>query len=150
MSAGSSSEPTLRVWDPLTGECLNELHGHKQGVTALVALLDNGCVLSGSADKSFIVWDSAQGKVAEAHLPHGVLSAIPAGGGRLVVLCGTFQRPHPTATQLQLWDVTKGTRVQILRPDLEAPGTPVMAMVSALSDGRLVSGSPDGCLWVWA
>lgn len=51
----SSDDGSIRVWDIQTGQCLDELLGHKNGVTCLT-FADNR-LFSGSFDHYVIVWN---------------------------------------------------------------------------------------------
>jgi WD40 repeat protein len=51
----SSDDATIRIWDIVTQNCLEELIGHKNGVTVLSCI--NNRLFSGSFDHYVIVWD---------------------------------------------------------------------------------------------
>ncbi|KAF9172417.1 hypothetical protein BGX20_005712 [Mortierella sp. AD010] len=51
---------TLRVWDAETGECLNTMFGHEEGVWSLA--FDKLRIVSGSLDKTIKVWDTESGE----------------------------------------------------------------------------------------
>ncbi|KAG0365349.1 quinon protein alcohol dehydrogenase-like superfamily [Gamsiella multidivaricata] len=50
---------TLKVWNAETGECLNTLFGHEEGVWSLA--FDKLRIVSGSLDKTIKVWDTETG-----------------------------------------------------------------------------------------
>ncbi|KAF9186131.1 hypothetical protein BGZ51_005633 [Haplosporangium sp. Z 767] len=51
---------TLKVWNVETGECLNTLFGHEEGVWSLA--FDKLRIVSGSLDKTLKVWDTESGE----------------------------------------------------------------------------------------
>jgi len=50
-----SDDNTIRIWDIESTKCLEELQGHKNGVTCLA--FANGELYSGSYDNFIIIWD---------------------------------------------------------------------------------------------
>ena len=60
-----SSDSSLRVWDPSTGQCLQSLKGH-YGSVRCVAVLKDGRVISGSDDSSLRVWDPSTGQCLQS------------------------------------------------------------------------------------
>ena len=50
-----SDDSTIRIWDIISGKCLEELVGHKNGVTSMT--FANNQLFSGSYDHYIIVWD---------------------------------------------------------------------------------------------
>ena len=56
----ASTDKTIRVWDPNTGECLRKLTGHTADVRALVRLPGDK-IASASYDKSVRIWDVETG-----------------------------------------------------------------------------------------
>ena len=50
-----SDDSTIRIWDIVSGKCLEELIGHKNGVTSMT--FANNQLFSGSYDHYIIVWD---------------------------------------------------------------------------------------------
>ncbi|KAF9427506.1 hypothetical protein BGZ94_004771 [Podila epigama] len=51
---------TLKVWNVETGECINTLFGHEEGVWSLA--FDKLRIVSGSLDKTIKIWDTETGK----------------------------------------------------------------------------------------
>ena len=51
-----SDDGSLRVWDNVTGRCIQQLTDHTDGVECVIQLAD-GCIVSGNMDKSLRVWE---------------------------------------------------------------------------------------------
>src|SRR6266478_7861674 len=61
--ASGSSDQTIRLWDPVTGEERKQLRGHTGAVRTLTFAAHNSQLLtSGSADGTVRIWDVAQGR----------------------------------------------------------------------------------------
>lgn len=59
VSAGGSTDRTIRVWDASSGAELMTLHGHSDSVRSAGFSSDGGRIVSGSKDKTIKVWDLA-------------------------------------------------------------------------------------------
>ena len=53
--ASASKDETIKLWDIESGKLINTIRGHTDNVTS-VALLEDGRLVSGSEDKSIIIW----------------------------------------------------------------------------------------------
>src|SRR5258708_22976957 len=60
--ASASSDKTIKLWDPHTGEHLRTLQGHSSWVTSVTFSLDGGHLASGSDDKTIKLWDPHTGE----------------------------------------------------------------------------------------
>ena len=56
-----SDDHTIRVWDAITGQCLQTLVGHEKEINC-AAVLPNGWVVSGSLDHTLRVWNLTTGQ----------------------------------------------------------------------------------------
>jgi len=57
--ATGSVDGVVRIWDDRTGACVRRLHGHKDVILELAFSLDGTGVISGSDDKTCLVFDVA-------------------------------------------------------------------------------------------
>ena len=100
-----SWDDTLKVWDPSSSECLYTLNGHTgyalrrrpveprvdrsstprgAQVQCVVAILSNGTVVSGSADRTLKVWEDVEGKMARLVARRRLLEMNVKTAGRLI------------------------------------------------------------------
>jgi WD40 repeat protein len=119
-------------------ECVRTLIGHYGA--RCVAVLPDGCVVSGSYDKSLIVWDPTDGRRLRTLIGDMVscVAALPDGPGRIV--------SGDILGQLIVWDPNDGRRLREFREHSAG-----VKCVAVLPDGCVVSGSWDdyGSLIVW-
>ncbi|KAI7822005.1 quinon protein alcohol dehydrogenase-like superfamily, partial [Gamsiella multidivaricata] len=74
---------TLKVWDVESGECLNTLFGHVEGVWTLA--FDKLRIVSGSLDRTIKVWDTESGRCLYTLSGHeGPVTCIGLGDTRIV------------------------------------------------------------------
>ncbi|KAF9916609.1 hypothetical protein BX616_003322 [Lobosporangium transversale] len=74
---------TLKVWDVESGECLNTLFGHVEGVWSLA--FDKLRIVSGSLDRTIKVWDTESGRCLYTLTGHeGPVTCIGLGDTRIV------------------------------------------------------------------
>ena len=52
-----SADLSIKIWDWVNGNCLQNLNGHKKWVKC-VYQLSNGYIISGSDDKTIKIWDN--------------------------------------------------------------------------------------------
>ncbi len=113
---------------------------HAEAVTAVCLSADGRLALSGSADRTLKLWETATGHplhTFEADMS-GVTSVCLAADGRLA-LSGCRD------ATLKLWEIGTGHCLRSCRDDLD-----VITSVALSADGRLaVSGSTDGTVHLW-
>ena len=128
-----STDDTLRIWDSVTGQCLQTLEGHK-GMIKCTAVLPNGQVVSGSSDGTLRVWDSFTGQCLQTLEGHKetVICVAALADGRVISGSKNF---------LCVWEPSTGQCLQ-----KKMYGT---SCIVVFSDGRVVIGSPDGNLYVF-
>jgi WD40 repeat protein len=114
--ASGSSDQTIRLWDPGTGEERKLLRGHTGAVRTLAFAAPNSQLLaSGSADGTVRIWDVAQGR------------EIKTLSGRLGAIRGVAFAPDGQSLasvddngSLRLWDWKGGKETKATK---SRPGT---------------------------
>jgi len=121
------------------------LRGHALGVSTVSFSPDGKRIVSGSADRTLIVWDAATGEemiTLRGHAFKVSAVAFSPDGRRIVSGCydGT----------LKVWDSATGEETLTLIGDTRSGHTRSVYGVAFSPDGqRIVSGSRDGTLKVW-
>jgi WD40 repeat protein len=106
--ASGSIDETVKIWKPLTGECLKTLY-HPARVWAINFSPDNQCLVSGVDDATIKVWDIATGdclKTLEGH--QGLVFTVVYSPSGLIIASGSDDKT------IKLWDVHSGNCVQTL------------------------------------
>jgi WD40 repeat protein len=113
---------------------------HGEAVTSVCLNADGRLALSGSADRTIKLWETATGHCLhtfESEM-NGVTSVCLSADGRRAL-------SSSTDAALKLWDVSSGHCLRTCREDLD-----VITSVSMSADNRLaVSGSTDGTVHLW-
>ncbi len=143
-AASGSWDTTVRIWDQLVNgpTCVATLTGHTKEVLALCPLPCSARLVSSSADATLRVWDAAAGTceraldVGRGGVAHALLSL---GSSRVIAGCGDGA--------LRVWQVDPPAArcEQVLKG--HADGVWSMAL---LEDGRVVTGSSDKSICIWA
>ncbi|CAO3612600.1 unnamed protein product [Cunninghamella blakesleeana] len=79
-------EKLLLIWDPKKGELLQNLVGHNDQVSSCAWLQDNKHLISGSFDKSLILWNSDGELIQQWNELRIVDMSLNLAGNRLVVM----------------------------------------------------------------
>lgn len=75
-------DSTVRLWDVVTGRCLQTLFGHVEGIWAVAG--DTLRVVTGSEDKMVKVWDVRTGKCEKTFLGHtGPVTCVGLSDSRM-------------------------------------------------------------------
>lgn len=140
----AAADHTIKIWNIASNLCERTLEGHSDAVVTLLLLTATNAtkLCSGSADTSMKVWNLSTGK-CELTLSH--MSTVNA----------ILEIPHPTQKEgsliccasgknIKIWDIVTNNCIYTLRGHRDEVNT-----VIKLKDGRLCSGSDDGCLILW-
>src|SRR5215813_11356922 len=137
--ASGSSDQTIRLWDPGTGEERKLLRGHNGAVRTLAFAAQNSQLLaSGSADGTVRIWDVAQGR------------EIKTLSGRLGAIRGVAFAPDGQSLasvgddgSLRLWDWKAGKETKASK---SRPGT--LSSVVFSPDGTALA-TGGALVYVW-
>ena len=61
-----SRDETVKVWNAMSGVCVNTLEGHSNYVSSVCFSSDGTRIISGSWDKTVKVWDALSGVCVNA------------------------------------------------------------------------------------
>ncbi len=131
---------SVRVWDPVTGECLARLSGHTGSVRAVAVTADGSQAVSSGNDMSVRVWDPVTGECLarlDGHTGSVLAVAVTADGSRVV--------SGGDDGSVRVWDPVTGECLARL-----SGHTGSVRAVAVTADGsRVVSGGDDGSVRVW-
>jgi len=139
--ASGSSDQTLRLWDPVTGEERKLLRGHTSAVRTLAFAAHNSQLLaSGSADGTVRIWDMAQGK------------EIKTLSGRLGPIRGVAFAPDGQSLasvgddgSLRLWDWKAGQETKATKSRLGI----LFSVVFSPDGTALATGGSKSLAYLW-
>ena len=143
--ATGSDDRLVRVWDAVSGACLQTFEGHTGLINSVAFRPDGGTVLSCSVDQTFRQWDLASGKVMDERFGHvGQVNAAAYSPDGLWIATGGADGT------IRYWKATGGPAVAVLHGHTE----PVVRLTFS-PDGRRVASvsfNPIRRLWegrVW-
>jgi WD40 repeat protein/nucleoside phosphorylase len=136
----ASEDCTLRVWDALSGECLQSLEGHSESVAACAWSPDGRWIVSASHDSFIRIWDALSGeclRILEGHSEAVLTCAWSSDGKRII--SGSADKT------IRIWNAQAGDCFQTL----EGHSDSVRACTWSLDEQWIVSASNDTTLRVW-
>ncbi|KAK3352538.1 hypothetical protein B0T25DRAFT_606453 [Lasiosphaeria hispida] len=105
-----STDNTIKIWDPTSGQCLQTLKGHIDSVLSVAFSPDGQRLVSGSYNNTIKIWDPTSGQCLQTLKGHSgsVWSvAFSPDGQRLV--SGSYDNT------IKIWDPTSGQCLQTLK-----------------------------------
>ncbi|KAK3995678.1 HET-R [Cladorrhinum sp. PSN332] len=138
--ASGSSDNTVKIWDPASGQCLQTLEGHHDSVNSVAFSPDSQRLASGSSDNTVKIWDPASGQCLQTLEGHNslVYSVTFSPDGQRLAL-------GSSNGAVRVWDPASGQCLQTLESDNDSINS-----VAFSPDGqRLASGSYDDTVKIW-
>ncbi|KAJ5708179.1 hypothetical protein N7488_007980 [Penicillium malachiteum] len=138
--ASGSSDNTVRVWDPTTGQSVSTLEGHGSSVYSIAWSPDGSRLASGSDDKIVRIWDPATGQSVStlegySHLVNSI--AWSPDGNQIA--SGSWDMT------VRIWDLATGQSVSTLK----GHSSSVNSIAWSPDGSQLASGSSDNTVRVW-
>jgi len=138
--ATGSEDPTVRLWDSLTGELTSTLSGHTDNVASVVYSLTGHQIASGSINMTVRLWDAHTGEPSSILSGHtrSVNSVAYSPTGHQIVSGSTDKT-------LRLWDAQTGELGSTL-----SGHTNSLWCVAYSPNGQLIaSGGEDKTVRLW-
>ncbi|KAN0074911.1 Quinonprotein alcohol dehydrogenase-like superfamily [Elaphomyces granulatus] len=138
--ASASSDHTVRLWDPATGQCLQTLQGHTGWVNAIVFSANGKMLASASEDSTVRLWDPTTGQCLQTYQGHtNRVNAIAFSEHRKILASASAD------STVRLWDPTTGQCLQTLQGHANRVNVIVFS-----EDGKmLASASGDSTVRLW-
>jgi WD40 repeat protein len=110
--ASGSYDRTIKLWDLQTGDCLNTLAGHADGVLCLSSHPQSAILASGSFDCTIKLWNTSTGECLQTLSDHRepIYSIKFHPDGRTLA-SGSWDET------IKIWDAQTGQCLQTLRAD---------------------------------
>ena len=145
--AAARANFTVQVFDVLTGRPVVEATGHTDEITSLVFSADGSRLLTGSRDRSAILWRMPSGEPEGPSLRHegAVARAAISPDGRRIAT-GTGPIGSNDLCQICLWDAKTGSPIGA---PLKAQGSVSALVFDPASGRRLFTGDDRFSLQVW-
>src|SRR6516164_7175396 len=137
-----AGDPTVRLWDVVTGEELLKLEGHTVGVYSVAFLPGGKKAISGGGEGTIRIWDLETGKELKRFEGHeGTVYGLDVSGDGKLLLTGGEDRT------MRLWNLETGAEVR----RFEGHAGRVRAVAFSPDGKRAVSGCilGDNNLRIW-
>ena len=132
--------PLLPALNSPSGYLARTLYGHRGAVLSLAVTPDGSYAVSGSEDKSLIIWDLRRGSVHKHLRGHGkAVTCVAITKDGCLVVSGSADRT------LRVWDLQTGELLHVL-DDCKAG---FVGVTTTGDSRRAISASSDGTIWVW-
>lgn len=172
--ASGSSDKTIKIWNPITGQLLQTLEAHNESILSLEQLT-NGSLVSGSKDNTLKIWNYQNGELLKnidirdttydcKLLMNENLACVLER--KLIIINPTTEKIlhtlesqtfnfltllkdgslaiGQTDSDITIWDCESGALLQTLRGHRSQ-----IYSMALLDDGNLASGAEDGEVRIW-
>ena len=140
-----SKDSLVRVWDMNTGQQLDSMQSHTDGVSSLA--LSGSLLVSGSYDKTVKLWDTESMQLLHTLRGHSqpVQSVAVSSDGSQRVFSGGGYKNGAKDCSIRVWDAASGSQLAVLKGHSDT-----VWYITVSSDGRLAaSASCDETICVW-
>lgn len=136
----SSYDKTLRLWDSISGKCLQSFEGHTDEVNSVVFNCDGSKIISGSSDNVIKVWDIVSGNcIHTLHAHKKKVSSVAKNAVNSKIVSGSWDH------SVILWDSNTGELLRHWKEHVQD-----VTCVAYSDDGMTIaSGSDDGTIKIW-
>jgi WD40 repeat protein len=139
LAAGSDIR-SIQLWEVSTGQCLNILQGHTDGVKSVVFSPKGNLLASGSTDWTVRVWEVSTGQCLNILQGHsGWIRSVGFSPKGNLLASGSEDKT------IRLWEVKTGRCLHILQGHTNR----VRAVAFSPNGKLLASGSPDETVRLW-
>lgn len=138
--ASASSDETVRLWDPTTGQCLQTIKSHATSVGMLAFAKDGSILALASYGHTVQLWDPRTGQCLQILKGHtNAVSAITFSKD------GNMLASASRDCTVRLWDPTTGQCLQKLKGHRAA-----VSLIAFSRDGTMMAlSSLDRMMWLW-
>ncbi|KAJ5593561.1 hypothetical protein N7537_010465 [Penicillium hordei] len=138
--ASASSDITVRIWDPATGQCVSTLEGHRYSVNSIAWSQDGSRLASASDDNTVRIWDPATGQCVSTLEGHrSSVNSIAWSQDRRRLASGSSDNT------VRIWDPATSQWAA----SLSWCGSSVNSIAWSQDGSRLASGSSDNIVRIW-
>jgi WD40 repeat protein len=143
--ASASSDQTVKIWDPASGNCLQTLEGHSNMVNSVAFSHDGRRLASASYDQTVKIWDPASGKCLQTTSIDGVLVDISFDPTSSYQLTGTGRTRKIT---LEATDTATAATTTTVRESVLDQQDPKQFGYGLSPDGSWITCNGQNVLWL--
>jgi WD40 repeat protein len=110
--AAASDNNTVKIWDVSSGECLQTLEGHGDGVNSVSFSQDSTRLASASDDETVEIWDANSGECLQTLEGHSMeVSSVAFSPSSALLASASNDKT------VKIWDADSGECLQTLKSD---------------------------------